>query len=115
MSFDFGITLTVKSPGVGGTDAFGNPIPGSTHTIDDCALAPAGSTEIVNGQATVIDQDTIYGPYDAVVTSQDLIVIPDGQPIPAGDYQVDGRPARYLNPFDNDQAGTVIRLARATG
>lgn len=111
--FEHGFTLGVKRSG--GTDPFGARIPGSNHTVDDCAAAPAGSVEIVNGQSTVIDQDTIYGPYDADVMARDLVTVPAGQPIPAGEYQVDGTPARWKNPFTDDELGCVIRLTNPAG
>lgn len=113
VTFPYGVTLTVNRSG--GRDRYGNPLPGTSHTIDDCALAPTGSTEMVNGQATVIDQDTVYADYGADVEPRDEIVVPAGQPISPGVYQVDGSPARYRNPFTGDAAGCVIRLTRATG
>lgn len=110
--FTYGVTLTVRRP----TGArFGVTTYGPDHTIERCALAPSGSTEVVNGQATVVDKDTVYAPYDADVAARDEIVVPAGQPIDAGTYQVDGSPGRYRNPFTGEEAGCVIRLTRATG
>lgn len=108
--FPFGFTATVTRGT--GRDRLGNPITGATHTVEDVAAAPAGSTEIVNGEATVTTQDTLYAPYDADVTSQDTLTVPSGQPIPPGKYQVDGEPQRWRNPFTGSDAGCVIRLAR---
>jgi hypothetical protein len=113
MDFSFGVTLTVTRPG--GTDPYGNPLAGATHTIDGCALWPAGSTEIVNRQATTIDEDTVGAPYDADVLAKDLITIPADLALPAGVYEVNGTPARFKNPFTGDEAGTVIRVRRVTG
>lgn len=111
--FAHGFTATVRR--YGGTDRFGNAIDGTAHTIKGCAAAPAGSTEIVNGQATVTTEDTIYAPYAADVTAQDEVEVPDGQPIPAGRYQISGKPQRWKNPFTGLEAGTTIRLTRADG
>jgi hypothetical protein len=113
MDFSFGVTLTVNR--FTGKDADGNLLGGSTHTIDDCALWPAGSTEIVNRQATVIDEDTIGASYDADVLAKDQITVPADLALPPGVYEVDGTPARYRNPFTGDEAGTVIRVRRVTG
>lgn len=111
--FPHGFTLTVHR--AGGTDRFGNPLPGTSHTIDGCAVSPSGSTELVNGQATVTAEDRVYAPYDADVTAQDEIEIPAGQPIAAGRYQIDGEPQRWRNPFTGLDAGTVVRLTRTEG
>ena len=108
--FPFGFTLHVKRSG--GTDPFGARIPGSEHDVPDCAAAPAGSVEIVNGQATVIDHDTVYGPFDADVLANDTVTIPAGQPIAPGTYQVDGNPARWRHPKTGWEAGSVIRLVK---
>lgn len=113
--FPYGFTLAVHRPPVPAEDRYGNPLPGTDHDVTDCAAAPAGSVEMVNGQATVIDRDTVYGPYDADVKPHDTVTIPAGQPIEPGDYQVDGTPARYKHPMNAWEAGCVIRLTRATG
>lgn len=113
MQFPFGFTLTVKRDG--GRDPFGNPKPGTSHDITGCAAAPAGSVEYSNGQATVITQDTIYGPYDADVKAQDTVTVPDGQPLAAGKYQVTGEPERWKNPFTGLEAGCVIHLTGIQG
>lgn len=96
----------------GGKDRFGNPLPGGDHTVEPCAAAPAGSTELVNGQATVITHDTVYGPYVADVEPKDTVTIPEGQPIDAGRYEVEGKPQRWKNPFTGEESGCVIRLTR---
>lgn len=109
--FPFGFTATVNRGG--GRDRFGNPIAGTTHDVEDCAAAPAGSTELVNGEAVVIAQEALYAPYDADLNSQDTVTIPAAQPITAGRYQVDGQPQRWRNPFTGREGGTVARLTRA--
>ena len=113
MRFPHGFTLHVKRPST--TDRFGVTIPGTEHDIADCAGAPAGSTETMNGQITVLTQHTVYGPYDADVHSQDVAVIPAGQPIPAGEYRVDGQPQRWKHPRTGWEAGCVIRLENLEG
>ena len=112
MSFPYGFDITVHR---GGVDRFGDPLPATDHTVLGCAAAPAGSTEYVGTQATVVDSDTIYAPFDADVKAQDTITVPAGQAIEPGTYSVQGTPQRYVNPFTGTQAGTVIRLTRGTG
>lgn len=113
MRFPYGFTLHVTRRGTRGK--FGAPITDSSHDVEDCAAAPAGSTEIVNGQPTVTTHDTIYGPYAADVLARDVVTVPTGQPIPAGDYEVDGEPERYRHPITGWEAGSVIRLTRVDG
>lgn len=113
MLFPYGVTVTVERST--GSDRFGNPLPADTHTLEGCALAPAGSIEFVNGQATVVDQDTLYCDFDADLRPQDVVIVPDGAPVPPGRYQVDGRPQRWQNPYTDLKAGTVARLNRGEG
>lgn len=115
MTFPYGCTITVERPPNPSSDRYGNRIKGATHTVEGCTTAPAGSVEIVNGQQTVIDHDTVYGPYMADVEPNDLVTIPAGQPIPQGVYEVQGQPANYRNPWTGWQPGCVIRLERVTG
>ena len=108
--FPSGFSLHVKRPGTPGR--FGAKTAGSEHDVPDCAAAPAGSVETVAGQNTVLEQDTVYGPYDADVQSQDTVVIPAGQAVPAGEYEVDGTVQRWKSPFTGREFGSVIRLTR---
>jgi len=103
-----GFTLTVRRPGARGK--FGARSTGTTHPVPGCIAAPAGSSELNAGETTVLDRDTIYGPYEADVQSQDIVTIPAGQPIPAGDYEVDGTPARWADISTGAGVGCVIKL-----
>lgn len=109
MRFPHGLAIQVKSPT---RTRFGVPVPpaGQPLTIEDCAVAPAGSAETWNGQITVLTQPAVYAPYDAQVGSQDVVVIPAGHAVPAGEYDVDGQPTRWKNPLTGREHGTVIRL-----
>lgn len=111
--FPFGFDVTVQRPG--GFDRSGKPLPSVDHTVSGCAAAPAGSTEYVNGVSTVIDKDTLYAPPGADIKATDLVVVPAGQAIDPGTYNVDGRAQQYVNPFTGDAPGTVVRLNRGTG
>lgn len=73
-------------------------------------FAPQGSTELVQGQQTVLTHDTVY--------------LNNGAPVPAATDQViarglrfdiDGFPEVYVNGFTGDAPGPVLRLLRVTG
>ncbi len=117
MTANYTISVTVTRPA--GTDQYGNPLPGLTHTVGGCICAPAGSAgfsaELNTGQATVVDTDTIYAPYGADVEAADIITMPPGGALTPGTYAVDGRPANYRNPFTGARSGTVVRLQHVTG
>ncbi len=102
--FAHGFTVTVERPG--GTDRYGNPLPGATHTVDGCATAPAGSSEQTGAAATVEWDLDLLAPFDADIAAQDVVLLP-GDP---ERYAVDGRPARFRSPFTSWEAGTLARL-----
>jgi hypothetical protein len=108
----FAETFTILTRGVTGQDSDGNDVYGDVPVSTSGAFAPTGSTELIQGQNTVIENDTIY--------------LADGQPTPkptdrirrelTGDlYDIDGKPGVFLNPFTGDQPGAVLRLERVTG
>lgn len=109
-TFPFAETFVIHSRGVTGTDADGNDVYGDTDTTTTGAFAPAGSTELIQGQNTVLTHDTIY--------------LEDGAPVPAPTDQVtvrgerrdiDGKPEVFHNPFTGNEPGAVVRLLGATG
>ena len=107
--FALGITATVERPG--GTDRFGNPLPPATHTVADCAPAPAGSTE-QNFQADTIEWDVdLLGPYAADFQAEDVVTLPGD----ANRYQVHGKPQRWKHPVTGWEAGSVTRLKAVSG
>lgn len=108
----FGATLTVNR--YGPRDKYGHLPAATGHAIGPCALAPAGSVENTSGVAVVLEQDTIYAPFESDVQASDEIVIPAGEAIQAGIYQVDGNPQRWKSPFTGRTPGMVIRLTRTT-
>lgn len=108
MAFPESATLIAR--GVTGQDSDGNDVYGTTETPVTGAFAPAGATELVQGQDTVIATPTFY--------------LSPGSPIPAPTdrltvrgvtYEIDGQPEVYLNPFTGEQPGAVVRLERVTG
>lgn len=109
MTFPHGVTATVSRPG--GMDADGNPLPGTSHTVDGCGVAPAGSFE-EHFQASTVEWDLdLYAPFGADFIAEDAVTLP-------GDttrYQVHGRPSPWRNPFTGWEAGTVVRLKAVEG
>lgn len=98
-------TFTIHTRGVTGQDADGNDVYGDTDVTTTGAFAPAGSTELIQGQNTVLTHDTLY--------------LEDGAPVPAATdqvtargarYDIDGKPDVYHNPFTGEEPGAVVRL-----
>lgn len=108
--FPHGFTLVVTR--YGQPDRFGNRPPPTEHVVEGCAAAPAGSQESTGATVSTLENDTIYTPFDADVRPTDELTVPEGQPIEAGVYQVEGKPQRWRNPFSGDAFGTVINLTR---
>lgn len=109
----FGFALTVRR--YGPSDKYGHRPPPVVHTVDNCVVAPAGSTESTGDQVMTVQQDTVYAPFSADIRPTDELVIPEGQPVEAGTYQVDGKPQKWRSPFTGVSYGTVVRLTRASG
>lgn len=104
MDFPHGVTVTVERPG--STDQYGNPKPGTTHTVGPCGIAPAGSTE-QNYLQDLAEWDLdLIAPHDADISEADIVTLP-GE---TTRYQVDGRPKRFRSPFTGWEAGAIARL-----
>jgi hypothetical protein len=118
LSYPFGETATLLIERVTGTDSDGNDVSTEVEVqVPGSVFAPTGSTELIQGQDTVIQNPTYY-----------LGAVDDaGQPVapkatdkvrrPNGDvYDIDGEPQVYPpNPFSGDVVGPVLRLERVTG
>ncbi len=109
-TFPFPETFTIHSRGVTGTDADGNDVYGDTDTPTTGAFAPQGSTELIQGQNTVLTHDTVY--------------LEDGEPVPSPTdqitargqrYDINGKPQVFHNPFTGDAPGAVVTLLKVTG
>lgn len=119
MDFEFGVTATVNRPG--GADQFGNPLSGTTHTVDGCAPAPPGTirsfVEAHGTEATVEWDLILLAPYEADFRAQDVVTLPDdldadGEPTR---YQVHGRPEKFRAPFTGWSAGMMVILKSVEG
>lgn len=112
MMFPFGVSVTVERPG--GTDPYGNPLPGSTRTIIGCAFAPRGDSDEDNAdrRAEVITSLSMFAPFDADLQPQDVVIDPTPY---TGRWQVEGDSALWQNPFSGTKAGMAAVLKRVKG
>lgn len=110
MTFPFGVPVTLLKRVKTGTDAFNNDVfndvPQGTVTG---AFAPGGSVEQIQGRDMVITQPTVYLP-----AGTDLGAV-DAVEIGALQYEVDGDPHNWVNPWTGWRAGLEVRLRRVTG
>jgi hypothetical protein len=107
MRLPYGITVTVKRLA---TDRYGDVTVASTHTVDNCATAPRGSTENTDRRDTVVVGLSLYAPPDADIQPTDVITLPDGT-----DWQVDGQPGIWQTPFTGWTPGMELALKRVSG
>lgn len=111
MSFPYGTTVTlVRRVLLPAKDAYGNDQWSTTQTpLTGCAVWPTGSVERQQGQDVVTTGLTALLPAGTVVAATDKVTV-------AGlDYEVDGDPARFTDPFSNFDPGVEVRLKRVTG
>lgn len=101
----------------GGRDVWGQPLPGTEHTIAGCAFAPRATasvglrtTEETYQSEQVITSNVLYAPVGADVGPEDVIVRADGSR-----WQVVGEPASWRSPLSGWRAGTEIPLQKVTG
>lgn len=109
MNFPFGDTMTLHTRTVTGADTYGNDTYGSTDTTVVGAFAPAGSQVLMQGQLTVLDQDTAYLPGGTNVETVDKITVRGTT------YLVDGSPFDYIHPGTGWNPGVVVKLLAVTG
>lgn len=103
-------TFSIVTRAVTGQDADGNDVYGETEIAAFGAFAPEGSTELIQGQETVLTHPTIYlNPESPVPSPTDKIRARGVL------YDVDGDPQVFHNPFTGDEPGPVLRLLRVTG
>lgn len=110
MFFPFGVPVTVITRAkTGARDSDGNYIYAETSAVVTGAFAPGGSTELVQGQDTVISQDTVYLPAGTTVAATDQIQIGSRR------WLVDGSPNDWANPFTGWTAGVEVKLQQVNG
>ena len=110
MTFAFPETLTILTRTVTGQDSDGNDVYDDVETTTKGAFAPAGSTELIQGQETVLTHDTVYLEVGAPVPSP-TDKLRRGTTV----YDIDGTPRTYQNPFTGFVPGPVLSLLQVTG
>lgn len=126
VSFPYGEKLVLVTRTVTGRDSYGNDVYGLTTTVVVGAFAPGGSSELIQGQDTLIANPTVYLPAGTAVGGVDAVVrnptlngdqpVLDGDGKPLGDwYEVDGPPAVWSSPLTGWSPGVEVRLERVTG
>jgi hypothetical protein len=110
-------TITVRRPSSpAATGPRGDPLPWTTHTVDNCVFAPSVSTgasvstEAVDRRDTVITGLTLFAPPDADIQATDRIVRPDGTL-----WEVEGMPGPWVTPFTGWAPGLQVAVKRVTG
>lgn len=106
--FAHGKTITLRST-LTTTDDLGNTSTVATESCwGPCAVAPRYATESTDSRSpAVIVGLTIYGP-PACINSDDTLVI-DGV-----EYQIDGLPGEWTNPFTGWAPGIEVPVKRAS-
>lgn len=103
-------SATLETRAITGQDSDGNDVWGQTTVAVTGSFAPAGSSELVQGQDTVLTNPTFYlSPGSPVPSATDRLMVRGAT------YEVDGEPEVYINPFTGDQPGAVVRLSKVTG
>jgi hypothetical protein len=97
---------------VTGTDAYGNDLYGETTVSVGAVFAPGSSSELIQGQDTVLTHPSLYLPLSSPPAPTDRVVV-DGVT-----YDVDGKPevwpASPLTGWQPDYP-VVVRLLNVTG
>ena len=112
MRFPYGVTVTIVRSS--GTDAYGDPVTGTTTRIDIplCAVAPRTSTEPTErGRQGVIVGKTVYLPDDAPAVP----LFTDQLEIAGVLYNIEGEPGEWVNPLTGWKPGTEVAIKRAAG
>lgn len=106
MSIPFGETVTVTRQTV---NAYGDHSDGATHTVPDCAVWPSVTTEVIQGQDTVVYGLTVLMPAGSDVLSTDTLTVRGVV------YRVTGQPNLYTSPLTGTTSGVEVMLQAATG
>lgn len=106
-----GETVILITRTVVGQDGDGNDLYGEVQTpLDGCWFDPGGSSELIQGQETVIRRPQVGLPEGSVLPSPVDAVIARGIR-----YPIDGQPQAFHNPFTGWEPGIVIQLEGVTG
>lgn len=109
MTFPFAQTVTLVKRVKSGTDGLGNDVFTTTTTDVPGAFNPGTSAELVQGQDVVTTQPTVYLPAGTDVVATDAVQVAGEQ------FEVDGSPNVWTNPFTGWAPGVEVKLRRVTG
>ncbi len=107
----FGETVTVRTRTPGADDRYGNP----TYTwadaaVDGCAVAPRSSAEPAQvGRSAVITGLTVYLPTGTEIGPHDRLVIRGTE------YEIEGEPGDWRNPYSGRRPGIEVAVRRVEG
>lgn len=117
--FAFGFTVTVyRVPPTKDRwgDTAGAP---PTHTVPGCSFYLPTSTEVTQGQDTIVDRGVLLAPYGADIVATDEVELPDDAAVPpayrGSRWRVDGTPAQWRSPLTGWQPGDEYQLRRERG
>lgn len=116
MSFAHGVTVTrlraplVADPYSGESTARDWPNAASL-AIEGCAINPGGSVETSTvNREQIVTEPSLLAPFSADVLPADRITDPDGVT-----WEVEGRGARWRNPFTGTEFGSAFPLRLVEG
>lgn len=96
-----------------GRDSYNNPIPGWGADIERpfCAVSPRVEEEDQGGhnRTLIIEGYDVYDTFDSPVTAYDEVTVRGER------YAVDGKVARWRNPFVSGPSGCLFKLKRVNG
>lgn len=105
-----GVTVTLLSASVTGTDDRGNDVCTWTSVdIGGCAWVPGATSETVQATDQVVANAQCYFPAGTVITPQDRVIYL-GQT-----YEVTGVPDAWTSPFTSMASPVLVRLRKVTG
>lgn len=109
MTLPFGETITVIRPPA--KDKFGDPVAGSAAetAVPGCAFWPRTTTELLNGQNTLIEGLDVFFPPGTDVRATDRLRITGLI------YEVDGDPGVWRSELTGTDAGIQASATRVTG
>lgn len=108
--FPFGETITIVRLAPPTFPTMGDaPAVATSTDIDNCAVWPTQTTELIVGQDTVTWDLDLVVPFGTDVRSDDQVEY-EGVT-----YDIVGRPQPWRSPFTGSTPGTVINLKSSTG
>lgn len=110
LSFPFGETVTLLRRALTGQDQYGNDVYSDTATdLRGCVVVPRNSSELVQGQDTIIVGLTLYAPAGTALAATDRFSVRGLE------YEVDGEPGEYRSPLTGSRGPVQVALTRVTG